>query len=141
MTVFLSPHRRRGHPHRVGVAFGLLALCLRLAVPAWAPAPNIAPSGADLVALLGEHALCLAAARGDAPPADPAEPQNAPAQEHDGATCCLFHAALGTALPSAPPAATFALSENRIVHFAAAPTPPSLVPTGAARARAPPTEA
>ena len=141
MTRFLSHQGRQERPQRVGVAFAVLALCLRLAMPAWAPVPSVASSGADLVALLGEHALCLAAAPGEAPPADPSEPQKAPAQDHDAAACCPFHASLGAALPSAPPTATFAASESRIAHFAPATAATPQMPTGAARARAPPPQA
>lgn len=128
MTRFLFPLRS------ASVVAAVLAICVRLVVPAWMPAPTVAPFGADLVALLGEHALCLAGARGDGPPINPQQP----AQNHDAATCCLFHASLGAALPPAPATPTPAAFGTRIAHFSPATAPPALPATGTARARAPP---
>src|SRR5581483_7843715 len=89
---------------RFGVGLAVLALCLRLAIPAWTPETIAGPASpaADLVALYGEHALCMAAALGETPP-DPGETPKAPA--HDHGLCCLFHANLGFA-PASPAAPT-----------------------------------
>jgi hypothetical protein len=124
---------------RFGVGIAVLALCLQLAVPAWMPEPAAAaPSTADLVALFGEHALCIAAARGETP-AEPGGEQKG--QAHDHGLCCLFHANFGFAPPAAPPTPT------RLAYYTlAAPIPDAAAltprpPTGAARARAPPPNA
>src|SRR5665213_3586755 len=100
MMRLLSRYRRRG-AQRFGVGLAVLGLCLRLATPTWAPEHTAAPTGADLVALYGEHALCIAAARSEAPP----EP-TPPGPQHDHGLCCLFHANFGFGLPSAPPTPT-----------------------------------
>jgi hypothetical protein len=134
---------RQPRARRFGVGVGVLALCLQLAVTAWMPEPvAAAPSTADLVALFGEHALCIAAARGEAPadaPDHPGGEQKAPARDHG--ICCLFHANLGFAPPAAPPTPT-----RLAFHTLAAPIPDTASltprpPTGAARARAPPLNA
>lgn len=129
--------RTRYRRHPAGIVLAVLALCLRLAAPAWAPLPAASPAGADFAALLGEHALCLGGSRGEAPPAD--DPK--PAHEHDTDTCCLFHAAAGGGgLPSAPSTAIVRVA-TRIVHFLPAATAPPIAPSTTARARAPPSTA
>ncbi len=144
MTRLFSRYRQLG-ARRFGVGIAVLALCLQLAVPAWMPEPAAAaPSTADLVALFGEHALCIAAARGEAPadaPADPGGGQKAPA--HDHGLCCLFHANLGFAPPPAPPIPTRGSPITRWPRLSPKRRQLSTprAPTGAARARAPPPNA
>ncbi|HEX3884382.1 MAG TPA: hypothetical protein VHW66_17130 [Stellaceae bacterium] len=132
MMRLFSRYRRRG-AQRFGVGLAVLALCLRLATPAFAPEPVAVPAGPDLVALFGEHALCIAAARGEAP-TEPAPP----AQQHDHGLCCLFHANLGFAPPSAPPTPTLVALDAAVELLAPVPVLTSRAPAGAARARAPP---
>lgn len=128
---------RQLHARRFGVGLAVMALCLRLAVPAWTPEPVAAPSlpPADLVALYGEHALCVAAALAEAP-ADPGHDQKAPA--HDHRLCCLFHASFGFPPPSAPSAPTRLALASTVAPLPDATAPTPRLPTGAARARAPP---
>jgi hypothetical protein len=115
----------------------VLALCLRLAIPAWAPVTVVAPTSpaADLVALYGEHALCIAAALGETP-RDPGDGQKAPA--HDHGICCLFHANLGFATPPVPPTPTRLALDSPTAPLPEAASLTPRLPTGAARARAPP---
>ena len=70
----------------------ILALCLRLALPT--PQHALGATAADLAAVFGEHALCVAAAgSAEAPAPPPATPT-----EHDhNFGCCLWHAAFGGA--------------------------------------------
>ena len=133
MTRLFSRYRRRG-AQRFGAGLAVLALCLRLATPNWAPEHTVAAPDADLVALFGEHALCIAAARGEAP-SEPTPP--APAQ-HDHGLCCLFHANLGFAVPPAPPVPTRIALDAPAELFTPILALTPRAPTGAARARAPP---
>ncbi len=122
---------------RFGVGVAVLALCLRLAVPAWAPETIAAPAApaADLVALYGEHALCIAAAQGETPP----DPGDGPKKlVHDHGTCCLFHANFGFPPPPAPSAPTRLALVSIVAPLPDATAPAPRLPTGAARARAPP---
>jgi hypothetical protein len=135
MTRLLSRYRQP-RVRRFGVGIAVLALCLRLAIPASTPATIATPSSpaADLVALYGEHALCIAAAQGEAPP-DPGGGPKEPA--HDHGLCCLFHANLGFPT-TAPPAPTRLAFVGIVAPLPDATAPTPRLPTGAARARAPP---
>ncbi|HEY1799066.1 MAG TPA: DUF2946 family protein [Stellaceae bacterium] len=136
MTRLLWRYRQL-RARRFGVGLAVLALCLRLAIPALTPEPIAAPSSsaADLVALYGEHALCVAAALGETPP-DPGDGQKPPA--HDHSLCCLFHANFGFPPPQAPPAPTRLALAGTVVSLPDATTPTPRLPTGAPRARGPP---
>jgi hypothetical protein len=135
MTRLLWRYRQH-RARRFGVGLAVLALCLRLTVPAWAPETIAAPGpAADLVALYGEHALCVAAAQGETPP-DPGNTPQEPA--HDHGTCCLFHANLGFPPPLAPSTPTRLALASTVAPFPDATAPNPRLPTGAARARAPP---
>jgi hypothetical protein len=121
---------------RFGVGLAVLALCLGLFAPAWAPQTIAAPSpSADLVALYGEHALCIAAAQGEAP-AEPGGSQKAPA--HDHRLCCLFHANFCFPPPPAPSAPTRLALISAVTPLSDATALAPRPPTGAPRARAPP---
>ena len=123
---------------RLGIAAAVLAFSLRLAVPVWAPAPSVAaPSAADLVALFGEHALCIAAARGEAP----SDPGSKPKAEHDHGVCCLFHGNLGFTLPPAPTVPTRIALYRRIDRLVSDPALVPRHPHSTAQARAPPPQA
>jgi hypothetical protein len=126
---------RQLRARRLGAGLAVLALCFGLAVQAWTPQVVFPAPDTDLATLFGEHALCLAAAHGEAP-ADPGHDQ--PAPSHDHHLCCLFHANFGFPprwAPSAP--ALLALAGTVAPPPDAAVLTPRL-PTGAARARAPP---
>ncbi|GEM_PF-6639302 len=103
----MTARRRRG----AIAALAVVALVLRLAAYALPPAP--AP--AELGTLLGEHALCLAAA--GAVPA-PAKPRPAGHDDTACAACCPSHAATAFVLP--PAAAT-----GEIARYAEAAVPPA----------------
>ena len=128
---------RRSYGRRFGAGLAVLALCFGLAAPAWTPQTLFAGPDTDLAALLGEHALCLAAGQGEAP-ADPGNGQKAPA--HDHRLCCLFHANFGFP-PPAPPAPTRLALDSTVAPLPDAAVLVSCLPGGAPRARAPPTQA
>jgi hypothetical protein len=92
------PVYRRQPAHAIILA--ILALCLRLVLPAAIPAIPANGVPLDLVAAFGEHALCIAAAEADR---DAAAPQT-PAPQHDGHSghecpgCCSSVVALGAGL-------------------------------------------
>lgn len=130
----------QGRVRRLGAGLAMLSLCFGMAVAAWTPQTLAPIPDTDLATLLGEHALCLAAGHGEAP-AEPAnDDQKAPAHDHH--LCCLFHANVGCAPPPAsPPAhARLAVAGAVVLPLDAAALIPRL-PTGSARARAPPTAA
>lgn len=134
MTRLLSRYRHLC-VRRFGVGLAVLALCFGLAVQAWTPQVLAPAPDTDLATLLGEHALCLAGGHGEAP-ADPGDHPNGPSHDHH--LCCLFHANFGFPPPPAPTAPTrLALDSFAAPLPEAAPLIPRL-PTGAARARAPP---
>lgn len=135
----LGWRRWRYRVRRFGAGLAMLALCFGLAVPAWTPQTLTPLPDTDLATLLGEHALCLAGGHGEAP-AEPANDQKAPA--HDHRLCCLFHASFGCAPPPASPPAQIrvSLASAVVLPLDAAALIPRL-PSGRARARAPPTAA
>jgi hypothetical protein len=137
MTRVLTRYRPL-RARRFGVGLAVLALCFGLAVQAWTPQTLAPAPDTDLATLLGEHALCLAAARGEAP-ADPGPGQKAPA--HDHGLCCLFHANFGFPPPPAPPVPTRLALIGAVTPLPDATCPTPRLPSGAARARAPPTQA
>jgi hypothetical protein len=131
-----SPDRRR-RSHPLSAAVAALALCLRL-VASGLPQEPVAPTAeGDLAALFGEHALCLAAARGETPPGAPVEPAQTPAPRHDCAACCL-HTAVEFGAPPAIPAVLVAADDAHAEWLAPAWEPIPRLPNAAARARAPP---
>jgi hypothetical protein len=137
MTRLLWRYRRL-YGRRFGAGLTVLALCFGLAVQAWTPQTLFAGPDTDLATLFGEHALCLAAGHGEAP-ATPGDQQNGPSHDHH--LCCLFHANFGFPPPPAPPAPTRLALVSIIAPLPDATAPTPRLPTGAARARAPPTEA
>jgi len=118
----------------------IVALCLRIVWPGAAVAPSLNPDLA-FAAVLGEHALCLAAATGeDKAPSprgqDPAGPGDH--ADHEGLGCCLWHAATSIALPRSPTVAPILFSERAIANLSrAAPRHYSHL-IGPHQARAPP---
>jgi hypothetical protein len=92
--------RPRGRNQPLGMCLAALAVCLQLVFAGWhPPVPRASGGGADLAALLDEHALCRAG--GAAAPRDDAP---TPPRDHDLAACCRWHAAPGLQ-PPAPAAA------------------------------------
>lgn len=126
--------------HPIVVAMALCALVLRLAVPAPAPAPIDREVG--LVALFGEHALCLSAATRaaqDEAPSKPSSPARDPHENHHAGWCCQWHGTSAIVPPTAMAAVVvfFAISNDRAAGAAIAPPPR---PGGPSQPRAPPTE-
>ncbi len=130
----LGSRSHRWHP--LVVAMALCALVLRLA--AQSPIPIDPETG--LVALFGEHVLCVSGAvRGgqDQVPSNPSPPPRDQHDNHHAGWCCHWHATAAIV----PPAATVAVR----VYFA---TPTDRVtiaaialparPGGSAQPRAPP---
>jgi hypothetical protein len=120
----------------VVVATALCALVLRLAIPAPIPVdPEI-----GLVALFGEHALCISDAARAGPDQVPSrQPSPAPDRHDDHHTgwCCHWHTAAAIVPPAgaAPFRIDFATPADRVA--AAAIAPPAR-PGGPAQPRAPP---
>jgi hypothetical protein len=120
----------------------VLALSLRLVWPT--PQPTLIPTDIGGVAVLGAHALCLAApaAADPAPVSDDELPPPAGNHaDHDHSLCCLWHASAGFAPPQIEALARIVFVEA-MRPFAAARAdfhPASL--TGPTRARGPPSEA
>jgi hypothetical protein len=134
--------QRRRPASRLGVVLAVLALSLRLAWPA--PQPTVVPAYIGGVAVLGAHALCLAApAATDPAPVsgDQLPPPAGNHADHDHLLCCFWHANAGFVAPQIESAARIVFVEA-VRPFAAAPAdfqPASL--TGPSRARGPPGEA
>jgi len=112
----------------------VLALILRLA---WQPPiPAVDAIAPDLAALYGDHALCLAAAAGQAP-APLHQDRHSGDVEHGFAGCCAWHAGSLFVLPQT-------LSSARLVYgsatrlAAAEPERPPPIFRSTGQARAPP---
>jgi hypothetical protein len=114
----------------------ILAVCFRLVLPVSEPPVQADPSASQLLALLGEHALCLATA-GAVPDSSPQTP---PAHQHDDSRCCLWHAGAGFAPPPVFAAAFVAFADPFRADLPAATDLPPVRPPGISRARGPPTE-
>ena len=126
--------------HPIVVAMALCALVLRLAVPA--PAPTPVDREVGLVALFGEHALCLAGAGRvgqDEAPSKPSAPARGQHDNHHAGWCCPWHATSAIVPPTAAAAIVvfFAISIDRVAPAAIA---PPARPGGPAQPRAPPTQ-
>jgi hypothetical protein len=122
------------------VAMALCALVLRLAVPA--PAPTLVDPEIGLVALFGEHALCLSGATRagqDEAPSKPTSPARGQHDNHHAGWCCHWHATSAIVPPTAAAAVLvfFAVAVDRIAVAAIA---PPARPGGPAQPRAPPTQ-
>ena len=120
--------------NRLGAVLAVVALALRLLAPNAAPPPPTSASPAELAALFGEHALCLAAAG-----AIPQTPPDTPApHRHDDARCCLWH--VGPALAATPvfAAAQIVFAERAAPVSRPAAEPPPIHAPGAAQPRGPP---
>jgi hypothetical protein len=134
-TIAATRSRLRRRPFDTfGAVLAIAVLLLRLAVPLPAPAPTAA--AADLIALFGEHALCIAAAAGETPAETPSSPGDQHADHHDLA-CCSFHAGPGGVLPPTPDFVQTAYTALILPPGRATALPPVAI-DGPAQARAPP---
>lgn len=136
---------RRSRVHRPGrlvtTALACIALLVQVALAGRQPPIQSLPSGdAGLAALLGPHALCLAAAQEDKTPAShPSDPTPA-RPDHDTSGCCVWHVG-GIFVPPAPVAlepVVFTAVARAVIVAATQPAP--AVRAGAIGARAPPSD-
>jgi hypothetical protein len=123
---------RIGHP--VGIAIALCAIVLRLFPAATPIDPRI-----GLIALFGEHALCLSDAAGVDQNRVPSEP-SPPARdrhEHHAGWCCHSHTTPALILPASAVAVRIflAIPPDRVAFAAIAPPARR---DGSAQPRAPP---
>jgi hypothetical protein len=133
----LSLALRRRRSSRFGLVLALVTLLVQSAGPVLhvgAPAGSANGIGKFAVAF-DAHALCLAS--NDAAPVPAAPTDKAPKADHNFATCCVWHGAVGAVLAPAVLVEPVAFAASRVAFTA----PPADIPTrpsGTVRARAPP---